>query len=138
MPHANAADFTLVGRLSGDDLLSWLCEQSDLVGWWLCYDASAYLLEQHPNSCLAHFLGVKLDAAAAGMAASGLIGKGVKAAERARLLGGVDMTTSRVSLCSSKFNFFWLGARVQGRRERLDVGRRAALALHCQGQGEGE
>ena len=80
-------------------------------GWWLCYDANEALLQAYPQSCLAHHLGVSVSAVSDAMASSGLIGRGVKAAKRSQLLGGVHMITSgQTSLMSSHFNFLLLGS----------------------------
>ena len=94
VPCADFADLPCPGRLSGDELVEWLVGQHGLREWWLCYDASAALLASHPTSCLAHHLGVELDAAAAAMDASGLIGRGVSRATRAQILRELPMHTS--------------------------------------------
>ena len=53
---------------------------------------------------------------------SGLIGAGVRASMRQRLLGGLPMTTTRMSVRNIYFNFLWLGAGEPGWtiRQQLD------------------
>ena len=36
--------FSIRGRTSGDDLVSFLSAERGLDGWWLCYNADATLL----------------------------------------------------------------------------------------------
>ena len=112
MPRANFADLPCLGRLSGDELVAWLCEQLDLRGWWLCYNADDVLLARYPASCLAHHLGVSVGDAARVMSESGLVGKGKKVSSRAALLDGLEMHTARLTMGYSKFNFLCLGAAV--------------------------
>ena len=106
-------------RLDGADLVKWLSAEvlgvdGGILGWWLCYDADDALLAARPQSCLSYVMGADVASTAAAVASSGLVGAGVRAASRAKLLGGVPMVTSRITMRERKFNFMALGVTEPG------------------------
>ena len=97
----------MAAAITRDELVAWLTSQHDLHGWWMCYNANAALLETSASSCLAHHLGADVNTTEA--ITGHLVGRGITAAKRAELLGGVALHTCRVSIERSWFSFLWLG-----------------------------
>ena len=97
----DCADFPMLGRLTGMDVLAWLREHHAVHGWFMCYDADDELLRARQQSCLAHLMGADLASTQAAVKSSGLIGLGVRAAKRLELLGarGLWQNQVRISLC---------------------------------------
>ena len=114
-------DLPCIGRLSGADVRSWLSEHGAVHGWWLCFDADDALIKVRPQHCLAYCMSSNATATSDAMSSSELVGRGVSASTRRRLLG-TSMVTSRVYLRNREFNFLWVGTAEPGWtvRDQLD------------------
>ena len=114
-------DLPCIGRLSGADVRSWLSEHGAVHGWWLCFDADDALIKVRPQHWLAYCMSSNATATSDAMSSSELVGRGVSASTRRRLLG-TSMVTSRVYLRNREFNFLWVGTAEPGWtvRDQLD------------------
>ena len=113
------ADLPRSRREWAEDLVRRLRSESHappLRGRWLAYDSDDAFVAEHPKSSLVHYLDLyqtlyDAETLKTAIVEAKLFGPGIKAASRAKVLGGVACEGRQVSInATTKVNFLCIGA----------------------------